>query len=240
MSGADSSGQPWTGRTLPAGGFEGDEGGADARLLAALTGPTDDRELMTALAAARLLVPVVATAADTIDVDGHTVEKETDMASVTLTGPDGTRALPAFTSIAALAAWEPTARPIPVTAARAAQAAVTESCDVIVLDLADAHARELRPSMVWALAQQREWLPAHEDPFIAASVARALDGLPEVTGHSLGDGEPAGHGILAVTLALVPGLPAERVRELATGVGERLATDGELRARVDGIAFRLA
>ena len=31
----------------------------------------------------------------------------------------------------------------------------------------------------------------------------------------------------------------EEVRELVTRLGERLATDGELRARIDGLAFRL-
>ena len=49
------------------------------------------------------------------------------MAAMTLLAADGHRALPVFTSIAALAAWDPAARPVPVTAARAAQAAVTSA-----------------------------------------------------------------------------------------------------------------
>ena len=89
------------------------------------------------------------------------------MAVVTLTSPEGQRALPVFSSIAALARWDATARPVPVTSARAAQAAVSERCDVMLLDLGGEHAQVLRPSMVWALAQERPWLPAHEDPFVA-------------------------------------------------------------------------
>ncbi len=45
--------------------------------------------------------------------------------------------------------------------------------------------------------------------------------------------------MLGVVLHLRPGLDAEQVRGLASRVGERLATDGELRARVDGLAFRI-
>ena len=50
---------------------------------------------------------------------------------------------------------------------------------------------------------------------------------------------PAGQGVLAVTLELEQGLTAEEVQAIATRVGERLATDGELRARFDGLAFSI-
>ena len=43
-------------------------------------------------------------------------------------------------------------------------------------------------------------------------------------------------GAEAVVICL---LTDEQVRAVATRVGERLATDGELRARIDGLAFRL-
>ena len=45
--------------------------------------------------------------------------------------------------------------------------------------------------------------------------------------------------MLGVVLDLRPGLAPEQVRAVATRVGERLATDGELRARIDGLAFRI-
>ena len=53
------------------------------------------------------------------------------------------------------------------------------------------------------------------------------------------EGDPPGEGVLRVVLRLRPGLDAGGVREVATRIGERLATDGELRARVDGIAFKV-
>ena len=106
-----------------------------------------------------MLVPVVAVLGETgTSAEGRVVEKSTDMAVVTLTAPDGRRALPVFTSTAALAAWDPSARPVPVDGARAAQSAVAEGCHVIVVDLGRrASRRELRPSMVWALAQGASW-----------------------------------------------------------------------------------
>ena len=233
---SDSAGIPFTGRALQGTGFDGDTGAADPALVAALADPTDERTLMVAVAAAPLLVPGVAEPAAVETTGELAVEKQTDMAAVTLVAPDGVRALPVFTSLEALAAWDPSARPVPVTASRAAQAAVSERCDVLVVDVAGSATVALRPSMVWALAQQRVWLPAHEDEQVARAVAAAVRERDEVVGHSLGEGEP-GQGVLRVVLELRPGLTADQVQAVATAVGERLATDGETRARIDGLAF---
>jgi SseB protein N-terminal domain len=235
---ADSAGTPFDGRALTGTGFDTDAGAADPALTRALTDPADERSLMAAVAAARLLVPVVAEPAQVDDSGALAVEKQTDMAAVTLVAPDGTRALPVFTSLQALTDWDAQARPVPVTAARAAQAAVFERCDVMVIDVAGPQVVALRPSMVWALAQQRDWRPAHDDEVVGRAVAAAVRGEPAVLGHTLGPGE-AGHGVLRVVLELAPGLAAPEVERIATAIGERLATDGEIRARVDGLAFAI-
>ena len=52
-------------------------------------------------------------------------------------------------------------------------------------------------------------------------------------------GQPAGAGVLRVVLTLRAGLAAEEVQALATRVGERIATDGESRARIDALAFAI-
>ena len=230
---------PWSGRELSPSGFETDTGAADPALLAALAAPGDDLALMRAVAASRFVVPVVAEAAETDRSGEHVVETRVDMAAVTLVAPDGQRALPVFSGVEALAAWDPGARPVPVSPARAGQAAVSEGCDVIVVDVAGPSTRVLRPTMVWALAQQRPWEPAHTDPFVARSVAAAVREEDDITSHELEEGNPRGEGVLGVVLDLRPGLDPEQVRAVATRVGERLATDGELRARIDGLAFRL-
>ena len=240
---SDSSGMPWTGRALRGTGFDDDLGEADIDLIAALDEPQDETALMNAVASARLLVPIVTAPSEADDSAEPTVEKlalkgATDMAVVTLTSQDGQRALPVFSSLAALSAWDAAARPSPVTSSRAAQAAVSERCDVILLDLGSGHECVLRPSMVWALAQQREWLPAHTDPFVTQALSRATADEADVI-DCVGESDPVGAGILRVVLRLRPGLDSAQVQALATRVGEQIATDGEARARIDGLAFTI-
>ncbi len=45
--------------------------------------------------------------------------------------------------------------------------------------------------MVWALAQQRDWLPAHEDESVARAVATAVREQPDVVAHALSGGPRA-------------------------------------------------
>lgn len=242
---ADSAGQAWEGKRIPSHGFTGDTGDADAAVSAALAAvaadptPEHERDLMTAVSAARWLVPVVAVATEVDTSHGHAVDTSSDMAAVTLTAPDGSRALPVFTSLEALAAWDPSARPVPVPASSAAQAAVSEGCQVLVVDVGSPGATVLRPSMLWALAQQRAWLPSHDDPHVAASVAAAVREEPLVAAHRLEPGDPAGAGALRVVLVLPAGLSGAAVGEVATRIGERIATDGEARARIDALTFAL-
>lgn len=234
----DSGGLPWSGRQLTGSGFDGDQGAADPDLLAALADPQDETALMRAVAQARLLVPVVAVSGGAEHSGNPMVEKSADLAVVTLTSADGQRGFPVFSSLAALVGWDATARPSPVTSWRAAQGAVSERCDVMLLDLGSGHERVLRPSMVWALAQQRDWLPAHTDPFVARALTRAIADEADVVG-CVGEGDHGATGILRVVLTLRAGLDGAAVQALATRVGERIATDGEARARIDGLAFTI-
>lgn len=242
---ADSAGQAWAGKTIPSHGFAGDTGEADAALVTALAvhhaGPTSDTEatVMAAVAAARWLVPIVALATE-VDASGeHAVDTRSDMAAVTLTSPDGTRALPMFSSLAELARWDASARPVPVTAASAAQAAISEECQILLIDVASDRATVLRPSMLWALAQDRPWQPAHLDQHVAKAVAEAVSQEESVIGHELTEGSPGGGGVLRIVLRVEPGLAQDDVAVLATRIGERIATDGETRARIDALSFSL-
>jgi hypothetical protein len=235
----DSAGIPWFGRQLTGSGFDDDDGTSDPRLVRALASPADETALVAAVREARLLVPIVAAPGEVDESGELTVEKSTDMAVVTLTAPDGRRALPVFSSIVALQAWDASARPVPVTSSRAAQAAVQERCDVMLLDLGRPESFVLRQSMLWALAMEREWLPAHEDPFVRVALERAVAEEPDVVGWSAEAGEPTGAGTLRLVLRLSPGLDAQAVESLATRLGERVATDGETRARIDGLSFSI-
>jgi len=232
----DSAGQTFSGRSLAGTGFDDDDGSIDSELAAALENPQDELRLMSAMAEARLLVPIVATLAEADDSGALTVDKSTDMAVVTLTAPSGERALPVFSDTDALAAWDPAARPSPVRADLAAQAAIAEHCDVLVLDVAT-RSLVLRPSMLWALAQRQAWQPPHLDAHVREGISAAVRDEPDVAEVRCEAGSAPGE--LRVVLAVLPGLTQQELQALAQRVGEQIATDGETRARIDGLAFSI-
>jgi len=102
-----------------------DTGDADPALRSALASG-DEVAVALALLTARLLVPVVAMPSS----------GEAEMAVPALVDADGRRALPVFSSYDALRAWQPEARPVPMTGARVVAAAVAEAYDGVVLDVA--------------------------------------------------------------------------------------------------------
>ena len=119
--------------------FAADDGTADQALAQVLAsydaGESTDDDVLAALAANRLIVPVTALPAETVtDADGLVHDKTVEMALPVMIGTDGRRALPAFTSLEALSAWNPAARPVPVPTYRAAQGAVQENCAFLVVD----------------------------------------------------------------------------------------------------------
>ncbi len=130
-----------TGRAIPDPGFAGDAGEAAPALSAALAayaaGTGSHVDALAAVRGARLLVPVVAVLGEAeTDERGLTHDKTSDMATVLLQGADGRMALLAFTGTDALRAWDPEARPVPVTARTAAQAALQDHAAAIVVDVA--------------------------------------------------------------------------------------------------------
>ncbi|MGN6300608.1 MAG: SseB family protein [Angustibacter sp.] len=237
---ADSAGVPWQGRTLPAGGFTGDDGGADAALRHALAerdaGRGGDEEVVAALSAARLLVPVVAVLGEGVEATHGTADKQADMALVTLTSPDGVRALPVFSSLESLAQWDATARPVPVEARRAAVSAVAEGCEVMVLDPAGPVSFVVGRPALWALGQGRPWLPAHRDPDVRAVLTQVAADVDDVDSLS---GEPGERAELRVVVAVSADLERDALQALAARVGERLQASDVVRERVDGVELAL-
>ncbi|QYJ05167.1 SseB family protein [Nocardioides panacisoli] len=131
-------------RRLQGSAYTDDDGSADPVLGAALARQAADDAAypvaLAALAGARVLVPVVAVLGEVeYDDRGLARDKSSDMAAVLMTGADGRRALLAFTDTAALATWDPDARPVPVSAVLAAQTAAQEGADALVVDVAGPH-----------------------------------------------------------------------------------------------------
>ncbi|MCD2467898.1 MULTISPECIES: SseB family protein [unclassified Streptomyces] len=216
-------------KNIPDPGFSDDDGTADPRLAAALAAWAEDRTahgpVLDALREARLLVPVVAVLGEVeTDENGLRREKTSDMAVPTLTAGDR-RALPAFTSIASLALWDPEARPVAVPLHQALQAAAHEKADTLVLDLAGPVPYQLTGPALLALAEGRASADPLDDPAVREAVRAAVAAEPAVLRAHLGPG--AADGTLALVLA-EDGSPAEAAQRVARA----LAADETLRARL--------
>jgi hypothetical protein len=128
-------------RRLRGSDYPDDSGVATPALAAALAGYAGDRtryaDVLAALGGARLLVPVVAVLGEVeAGEDGLARDKSSDMATVLLRGADGRMALLAFTSTETLAAWNPEGRPVPVPTRTAAQSALQEGAEALLVDVA--------------------------------------------------------------------------------------------------------
>ncbi|WP_028658601.1 SseB family protein [Nocardioides insulae] len=122
-------------------GFPGDAGERDPRLGEALAahgrGEASYAAVLAAFAGTRVMVPVVAILGEVeTDAQGLAHDKSSDMAAVLITSNSGRRGLLAFTDTAAMQAWDPEARPVPVTVEHAALAAIQEGAAALVVDLA--------------------------------------------------------------------------------------------------------
>ena len=243
----DTAGVSWEGRDYTVSPFPGDDGSVPAELAAALrahrAGEDADREqLVAALAQARVLVPIMAVATETgTTAHGLTGDNGADMAMVSITAPDGTTVLPLFTSVASLSAWRSDARPVPVVAPQAAQAAVQEGCTALLLDPATSSEEGgpilLPRSVLWALAQGRTWIPPHRDPEVAAVLDQVAQRSPEaVTGLVARAGQRAE---VDLHLQLLPGLTASAVREVVDGVTAQLAQEQIVAERISSMRLVL-
>jgi type III secretion system (T3SS) SseB-like protein len=190
----------------------GDAGEADPAVTAVLAayavGEATERAVLTAVAASRLLVPIVAVMAAASD-DG--TEKETEMALPTLIGNDGRAAVIAFTGAETLRRWQDDARPVPVTAAQVWAAAVSEA-DAVVIDVAGPVPMVVEGARLAALANGEPPPLPHEDPDIRAEVAAVT------ADFTLAPGSPGTD--LTVTLGTTDMAEA---REAAGQIAARLA-----------------
>jgi hypothetical protein len=239
------------GRILQSTGFEGDDGSAEPALIAALAAARHDEATIypayAALTGRRVLVPVVAVLgeseeAETLGPDGRALrrDKDSDMAVITLVAGDGTKALPAFTSVQSMAEWAgkagyPQARPIPVAVEAAAAAALQEQAAVLLLDLGGPGEFEISGRALRAFAEGRTPLPPAIDPQVMDAVKRVLRGVPEVArvldSARLGQ---AAEDVTILALGFVAGTDVAALSEPMRLVAERIAADPLLRDRLSG------
>jgi hypothetical protein len=256
---ADSAGRSWEGRDLsgrgnPLHNFDQDDGTADAAYAEALSALIDgsggEADVVRALATARVFVPIVAQLAEEeASVHGLSADKQADMALVTVQAPDGRRALPVFTSIAALEAWHSEARPVAVYAARAALSAVAEKAELLVVDPGAELTFVVRRPAMWALAKQQEWVPSYEDEWLTGIVSQAVAVESDISSVGLAPGGGigaktatgkivAGGGAgpeLRLVLKVREGLERAELQALAARLQRRLGGDPDFMERVDSL-----
>jgi hypothetical protein len=161
--------------------------------------------------------------------DGLAREKDSHMASVSMLGSDGRAALLAFTSVAAMAAWDSAARGIPARAETVAQAALGDGAAAVLVDVAGPVRATVAGHALEVLASGRAWPPAYDDDEVQEAVAQVLGRLAGLSAYEVLPGD--GDSDLTV---LVEADDGTDVATLAGLVAEALAEDPVVADRCPG------
>ncbi|GLU45998.1 SseB family protein [Nocardiopsis ansamitocini] len=209
-------------RIIGAQHFRDDDGSADPAVRTRLDdyaqGAVGERQVLAALGASRLLIPVVAAATEVGEgAHGLTVDKKSEVAMPVLVGKDGRRGVLAFTSVDSVRRWREDARPLPFTAMDACRAALDDGADALVVDIAGPVTYAVQGRFLTSLAEHGTVPEPKEDPQVLALIYRITHtefGIERVRIH---DSERADIG---VRLEL-----DVRDDESIRRVAERLATE---------------
>jgi hypothetical protein len=245
---ADSAGVPWEGRSFDSNPFSDDDGSANPKLIQALAeyrvNPADPRAVFQAFASSRLLIPLLADLGESGEgVHGQTVDKSADLSIVTVQTPDGQTGLPVFSSVAAMAVWNKTARPVPADAVRVALAAASEGNTRIVLDPGSETEFVFRRPAIKAMATQQDWVPSFLNEAVGQAFAAPLDDTePNVLAIYLEAGDPHSRldgAELQISLKLVAGLNQDEVQALVRRLAEAWSQSELIAESVDSMQLRL-
>ncbi|MDP9805596.1 hypothetical protein J2S70_000178 [Trueperella bonasi] len=222
-----------------------DDGAISIELARAFEQPESLRTGAIVKALGRVLVPVLPHAHPGREADGsvavHVAPERDPLACggedlVTVEFPGGRKALPIFSSVDSLRAWNASARPVPVDVKRVAVAALRHGDGVLTLD-------EGSPAMTWlgrsatvALASGAGWTPPWRDREIIDRMANAIDGgFPELERVKI---EPGPHGRAVVELHLDAHATRQAVMDIVHTVSAMMATDAYIKARLDVVEIR--
>lgn len=224
----------FAGKAIPTSDFAGDDGRPDPDVVETLVKfrrrEAPRSQVLLTLAAARLFVPVKALL-DSVDVmaDGHTVEKDSHMATVSIQTSDGRRGLLAFTSVDDLANWDRDARPVAAWGKSAAAAAQSEGADALLVDYGSDHMFVVEGDALVALASGEDLWDPVADPQIQGEVMASVAELARVHGCQFELSAPHGDADVRVCLVVTPSLNVELILEQAAAA---LAQNPTLRARL--------
>ncbi|XPP26290.1 MAG: SseB family protein [Leucobacter sp.] len=253
---ADSAGFPWSGRDFDHHGtaFADDDGETPEEWrarVAAVRAAVDPEaqaaaqaEALLALSRTRLLIPLLAEAGELgLTPEGRTVEKTQELSIVTVAAPDGRRAMPVFSSVAAMHHWNPESRPVPVPGPQVALAAAQEGTAIVIIDPGTPEQEfGVRRTQLEAMAVGRRILPAWADPEVLEAFRASLAAEPRALAVELLAGDPQARLLEAeaiVILTLEPGLDREELRGLLEALQRRWAASEIIAERVDSLRVRV-
>lgn len=228
---------------VPSPEFAADDGSPDPRLAEVLAsyerGDVSDREVVAALLGTRLMTPLVAVL-DESDGQPQPGEKDSHMASVSMVAADGRRGLLAFTSVAAMAAWDPAARGIPALASKVAAAALEEGAVAVLLDVSGPVRYALIGSALQAVLADVVLPVPFDDPDVRAAVVEVLESVPGLVRADLQPAPVGPAGDLADLLLLVEPAADTDADQVADALAEALGRKSLLLARCPrGVAVGL-
>lgn len=259
----DTGGQAWEGRNLGEGTshthlFPDDDGASAPAIASALAawrgGHATEAAVVAALPGIRVFVPIVAEVSHSqITEHGLVSDKEADMALVSVRTADGRKALPVFTAVGELSAWNSEARPVAVDIRKAALSAVQDGSDLLVVNPAADPAFVVRRPAMWCVAKDTPWTPSYADLTVDDAVLRAALGMenivsartepgPGINGRrsdgAVLDGGATGPE-LVIVVQLTPGLTQEMVQATIDRYQQKLVTEPVMAENVDSLGLRL-
>ena len=230
MTGTD---ERFEGKSIPRSEFAGDTGDADPAVIDVLVGyaaneaAQDQRtgtvtrwQVLDALANSRVFVPVTAFL-DSVETqaDGHEVEKDSHMATVSMQTPDGRRGLLAFTSTTALSEWDGAARPVAAWLRQAAAAAIDEGADALLIDVNQSYRFVVSRSELAALQSGDSMIPAAADPAVREALVGLLQPISGEFGCQFELAEPSGDAALRLNVIVGAGVdPTPVLQEVASAL----------------------
>jgi SseB protein N-terminal domain len=216
------------------------------------TGSAGIGDVVTCLAAHRLLVPL-------LEVDGELLEGDDSdpcsgsdraVAAVSVREPDGSPLGLAFTGMAPLVQWDASARPLPVEATRAASAILADGGRALLVDPGSAHALRIEGVALARLASGEPWPDPWADPAVREAVIVELGPVlasgevqvrlagPDRVGPgtaSVGDRVVDPEPGLVLAVRFPGGLPSDQAEQRASVIATRMSQSAALREVFDGV-----
>lgn len=223
--------------------FSGDDGGVQPQMAAALafTDPAERQEaLVAALGTGRVFVPVQAHVhpgyedggvAPHVPSPNPNEEALEEASELTVPAPGGLRAMPVFSSAAALAEFDPAARPLPVLGRNAAAQALLHT-GLLALDPLDSQAAGgfVGRSAVAAIASGEAWLAPWIDPHIPLRLKHALTGCEAAQDVKIAAGR---QGVVRIIVVISDFAGTNGAQQAIGRIAHSLAHDSHLKSHLD-------